>query len=93
MGKFVFNYFLTLGFLDGVQGLNMAVLMSFHSFLVRGKQYLLEKNIAPEDLRKTNSKDGGKIFFLFIFAWGAVIIFFYLKFLLSRKGIWLNWPF
>jgi len=93
LGKFVFNYFFKLGFLDGIRGLMMAALMSFHSFLVRGKQYLLEINITPKDLRKTNPKDGGKIFSFFILVWGIVIIFFYLKYLLSRKGIWLNWPF
>jgi glycosyltransferase involved in cell wall biosynthesis len=35
--KFVQNYFLRLGFLDGLEGLVQAVLMSFHSFLVRAK--------------------------------------------------------
>jgi len=40
-GKFIVNYFLKLGFLDGVAGLVHAILMSFHSFLVRGKLWLL----------------------------------------------------
>lgn len=35
--KFVQNYFLRLGFLDGLEGLVQAILMSFHSFLVRAK--------------------------------------------------------
>jgi hypothetical protein len=35
--KFIQNYFLRLGFLDGQPGLVQAVLMSFHSFLVRAK--------------------------------------------------------
>jgi glycosyltransferase involved in cell wall biosynthesis len=39
--KFIVNYFLKLGFLDGIEGLVFAVLMSFHSFLVRGKLWLL----------------------------------------------------
>jgi len=39
--KFFQNYFLRLGFLDGVYGFVFAVLMSFHSFLVRGKLYLI----------------------------------------------------
>lgn len=39
--KFVTNYFLKLGFLDGTAGLLVALLMSFHSFLVRGKLWLL----------------------------------------------------
>jgi glycosyltransferase involved in cell wall biosynthesis len=41
LGKFIYNYFLNFGFLDGVNGFVFAVLMSFHSFLVRGKLYLL----------------------------------------------------
>ncbi|MCL4418565.1 glycosyltransferase family 2 protein [Patescibacteria group bacterium] len=39
--KFLLNYFLRLGFLDGIEGLVFAVMMSFHSFLVRGKLWLL----------------------------------------------------
>jgi len=35
--KFFLNYFLKLGFLDGIQGLVFAIMMSFHSFLVRAK--------------------------------------------------------
>ena len=36
-GKFLQNYILRLGFLDGIPGLIMAAMMSFHSFLARGK--------------------------------------------------------
>lgn len=39
--KFFQNYFLKLGFLDGNSGIVLALLMSFHSFLVRGKLWLL----------------------------------------------------
>jgi len=39
--KFLVNYFLKLGFLDGIEGLVFAIIMSFHSFLVRGKLWLL----------------------------------------------------
>lgn len=39
--KFFQNYFLRRGFLDGSEGFVMAIMMSFHSFLVRGKLYLL----------------------------------------------------
>ena len=35
--KFVINYFFKRGFMDGMQGLIFAIVMSFHSFLVRGK--------------------------------------------------------
>lgn len=39
--KFFKNYILKLGFLDGEIGLVFAILMSFHSFLVRGKLWQL----------------------------------------------------
>lgn len=41
--KFKLNYFLRLGFLEGTAGFVFAVLMSLHSFMVRGKLYLLWK--------------------------------------------------
>ncbi len=44
-GKFLHNYFFRLGILDGMPGLVFAICMSFHSFLVRGKLWLLwQKN-------------------------------------------------
>ena len=43
--KFVVNYFYKLGFLDGMEGLIMAMMMSFHSFLVRAKLWTLERRI------------------------------------------------
>ncbi len=43
VGKFIKNYFFMLGFLDGVRGLLLALLMSLHSFLSRGKLWLLWK--------------------------------------------------
>lgn len=39
--KFLSNYIFKLGFLDGIPGLLIAILMSFHSFLVRGKLWYL----------------------------------------------------
>jgi glycosyltransferase involved in cell wall biosynthesis len=39
-GKFVQNYILRFGIFDGIQGLIMAFMMSFHSFLVRSKLWL-----------------------------------------------------
>jgi len=39
--KFFLNYFIRRGFLDGIEGLIVAILMSFHSFLVRAKLWLL----------------------------------------------------
>ncbi|HSA83445.1 MAG TPA: glycosyltransferase family 2 protein, partial [Patescibacteria group bacterium] len=41
--KFIVNYFLRKGFLDGIPGLVLALMMSLHSFLVRGKLWLLWK--------------------------------------------------
>jgi len=40
LGKFIQNYFLRLGFLDGMPGLIVALMMSFHSFLAQGKLFL-----------------------------------------------------
>lgn len=40
--KFFINYFIKLGILDGVPGFIVAVIMSFHSFLVRGKLWQLQ---------------------------------------------------
>jgi glycosyltransferase involved in cell wall biosynthesis len=40
LGKFIVNYILKRGFMDGMQGLVFAIIMSFHSFLVRGKLWL-----------------------------------------------------
>lgn len=42
-GKFLYNYIFRFGFLDKMPGLIMAITMSFHSFLVRSKLYLLSK--------------------------------------------------
>ncbi|MCR4264389.1 MAG: hypothetical protein NUV98_06765 [Candidatus Roizmanbacteria bacterium] len=41
IGKFIQNYILKRGFLDGQHGFVHAVLMSFHSFSTRSKLYLL----------------------------------------------------
>lgn len=40
-GKFLLNFFIRRGFLDGVPGLIFAIMMSLHSFLVRGKLWAL----------------------------------------------------
>lgn len=45
VGKFIKNYFLKLGFLDGIVGFLHAIFMSFHSFLTRAKLWFLwQKN-------------------------------------------------
>lgn len=41
IGKFAVNYFWKLGILDGLIGFVFAIFMSFHSFLARGKLWLL----------------------------------------------------
>lgn len=43
-GKFFQTYILKLGFLDGMPGFVLSIMMSFHSFLVRGKLWLLYKH-------------------------------------------------
>ena len=43
IAKFKWNYIFKLGFLDGVPGLIMAMMMSFHSYLTWTKLYLLQK--------------------------------------------------
>ena len=45
-GKFFHLYLLKFGFLDGVVGLIHALVMSFYTFLVRGKLYLLSRGIS-----------------------------------------------
>jgi hypothetical protein len=42
--KFFLNYVVRQGFKDGTPGLVQAIMMSMHSFLVRGKLYLLWRN-------------------------------------------------
>jgi len=42
-GKFFLNLIVRGGFLDGTVGIIMALMMSFHSFLVRGKLWQLRK--------------------------------------------------
>lgn len=41
VGKFLQNYILRLGFLDGTAGVIVAIMMSFHSFLTRSKLWKL----------------------------------------------------
>lgn len=41
VGKFILNFIFKKGFLDGLEGLVYAIIMSFHSFLVRAKLWLL----------------------------------------------------
>ncbi|MDO8610146.1 MAG: glycosyltransferase family 2 protein [bacterium] len=45
LGKFSLNYFIKRGFLDGLRGLIFAIIMSFHSFLVRGKLWTLQEKV------------------------------------------------
>lgn len=41
LGKFLLNFILKLGFMDKIDGLIFSLMMSFHSFLVRSKLWLL----------------------------------------------------
>lgn len=52
LGKFLQNYILRFGFLDGTPGTIIALMMSFHSFLTRAKLYLLWKKGDWWELRK-----------------------------------------
>lgn len=45
--KFIVNFVFKRGFLDGIPGLVVAMLMSFHSYLVRGKLWLLWDKKTP----------------------------------------------
>lgn len=42
--KFIYNYIIKLGFLDGPSGFAYSFMMSFHSFLVRAKLYQIITN-------------------------------------------------
>lgn len=42
-GKFIYNYFIRFGFLDGLAGFVVAVLMSFHSFLSWGNLWIIQR--------------------------------------------------
>lgn len=44
-GHFVYNFILRLGFLDGTQGLVVALVMSFHSYLAWSKLWFLQRKI------------------------------------------------
>ena len=55
IGKFFINYIVRLGFLDGMPGLIMALMMSFHSFLTRAKLYQLNRDSC---LKRRDTPDG-----------------------------------
>lgn len=44
VGKFVYNYFFRLGFIDGMVGFMVALMMSFHSYLAWSKLWILQKD-------------------------------------------------
>ena len=48
LAKFQLNYIFKLGFLDGVPGLIMAIMMSLHSYLTWTKLYLLQQQSTPD---------------------------------------------
>lgn len=48
LGKFIKNFFLLGGFLDGMSGFLMAGLMSVHSFLVRVKLWELQNRVSEK---------------------------------------------
>ena len=44
IGKFIINFFVKRGFMDGTPGFIIAMTMSFHSFMARSKTWLRMKN-------------------------------------------------
>ena len=42
-GKFLYNYFFKLGFLDGIEGFILALMMSLHSFLAWSKLWIIQR--------------------------------------------------
>lgn len=44
LGKFIVNYLVKFGFIDGTPGIIHALMMSFHSFLVRSKVWTYTQN-------------------------------------------------
>lgn len=54
LAKFFQNYFLRFGFLDGIPGLIMVMMMSLHSFLVRGKLWIRQQNQGREEFQISN---------------------------------------
>ncbi|MGB9598646.1 MAG: hypothetical protein ACPLZH_02265, partial [Minisyncoccales bacterium] len=71
-----------LGFLDGVQGFVFAVLMSFHSFLVRGKLYLMLKRNKKDKKNKEGKKEKARRLLFLI--WLIFVFISYLYFLFQR---------
>ena len=45
IGKFILNFILKMGFLDGIQGFIVALVMSFHSYLAWSKLWFLQRKI------------------------------------------------
>lgn len=43
LGKFLLNYFIKKGLLDGIPGLIVAIMMSLHSFILRGKLWIWQR--------------------------------------------------
>ena len=56
LAKFIQNYFLKLGFLDGMAGFLQATLMSFHSFMTRGKLWEMEQRHCEESKTTKQSR-------------------------------------
>lgn len=82
--KFFLNFFFRLGFLDGLPGFVFAVLMSFHSFLVRGKLYLMLEKGKKDKENKKDQK--GRIVQLLFLLWLAFVFLSYI-FYLCQRGI------
>lgn len=92
--KFLQNYFLRLGFLDGTQGFVFAMFMSLHSFLVRAKLYLLWARGGTEQVDSDKKKKSGNFRKILFLVWAFFIFASYIYFLLQRGlSKWSNWRF
>ncbi|MBI5620575.1 glycosyltransferase family 2 protein [Candidatus Gottesmanbacteria bacterium] len=58
--KFLLNYVVRLGFLDGTAGIVVAIMMSFHSFLVRGKLWQLHNNSDQSDPLRRSEREASQ---------------------------------
>lgn len=90
LGKFLLNFILRRGFLDGIHGFVFAIMMILHSFLARGKLWLLwNEGKRPSLIVKEARSSGAKFAFLI---WAVFILYQYVSYLLCKGGICLRLP-
>lgn len=88
LAKFVRNYLFKLGFLDETQGFVFAVIMSMHSFLVRGKLYLLWRKEEGGNKGK-RGETGNRLKKISFLLWTIFVFLSYIFYLFQRgKAKW-----